>query len=167
MVHTGSVAALVSSPLWPTRLLCPWDSPGKNTGVGCHALRQGIFPTQGPNLHLLHCRCILYPLGSPLNIVNIFYFLFICISILLIYSVVLIPGIQRSMEKGTMEKELWRREWQPTPVFMPGEFHEQRNNNGLYRPWGHRESDMTEQLTPIFINIHTHTHTHIYIYPFP
>ena len=28
-------------------LLCPWDSPGKNTGVGCHALLQGIFPTLG------------------------------------------------------------------------------------------------------------------------
>ena len=35
------------------RLLCPWDSPGKNTGVGCHALLQGIFLTQGSNLHLL------------------------------------------------------------------------------------------------------------------
>ena len=35
-----------------TRLLCPWDSPGKNTGVGCHALLQGIFPTQGLNLCL-------------------------------------------------------------------------------------------------------------------
>ena len=34
-------------------LLCPWDSPGKNTGVGCHALLQGIFPTQGLNLHSL------------------------------------------------------------------------------------------------------------------
>ena len=38
----------------PTRLLCPWDSQGKNTGVGCHALLQGIFPTQKMNLHLLH-----------------------------------------------------------------------------------------------------------------
>ena len=37
----------------PPRLLCPWDSPGKNPGVGCHALLQGIFPTQGSNLHLL------------------------------------------------------------------------------------------------------------------
>ena len=36
------------------------DSPGKNTGVGCHFLLQGIFPTQGSNLHLLHCRQILY-----------------------------------------------------------------------------------------------------------
>ena len=35
------------------RLLCPWDFPGKNTGVGCHALLQGIFPTQGSNLCLL------------------------------------------------------------------------------------------------------------------
>ena len=35
-------------------------SPGKNTGVGCHFLLQGIFPTQGSNWHLLHCRRILY-----------------------------------------------------------------------------------------------------------
>ncbi|XP_055426747.1 uncharacterized protein LOC129645509 [Bubalus kerabau] len=41
------------------RLLCPWDSPGKNTGVGCHALLQRIFPTQGSNPGLLHCRQIL------------------------------------------------------------------------------------------------------------
>ena len=38
----------------PARLLCPWDSPGKNTGVDCHALLQGIFLTQGLNLSLLH-----------------------------------------------------------------------------------------------------------------
>jgi len=37
----------------PARLLCPWDSPGKNTGVGCHILFQGIFPTQGLNPCLL------------------------------------------------------------------------------------------------------------------
>ena len=44
-------------------LLCPWDSPGKNTEVGCHFLLQGIFPTQGPNLGLPHCRQTLYPLS--------------------------------------------------------------------------------------------------------
>ena len=47
----------------PTRLLCPCDAPGKNTGVGCHALLQGIFLMQGLNMHLfqlLHCRQILY-----------------------------------------------------------------------------------------------------------
>ena len=41
------------SGLQPARLPCPWDSPGKNTGVGCHALLQGIFLTQGSNRHLL------------------------------------------------------------------------------------------------------------------
>ena len=38
------------------RLLCPWDFSGKNTGVGCHFLLQGIIPTQGSNLHFQHCR---------------------------------------------------------------------------------------------------------------
>ena len=37
----------------PTRLLCPWDSPGRNTGVSCHALLQEIFLTQKSHLHLL------------------------------------------------------------------------------------------------------------------
>ena len=41
--------------LWPARLLCPWNSPGKNTGVGCHSLVQEIFATQGLNPGLLHC----------------------------------------------------------------------------------------------------------------
>ena len=39
------------------------DSPGKNTGVGCHVLLQGIFPTQGSNPVLLHCRQIFYCLS--------------------------------------------------------------------------------------------------------
>ena len=39
------------------------NSPGKNTGVGCHTLLQGIFPTQGSNWGLLHCRQILYQLS--------------------------------------------------------------------------------------------------------
>ena len=39
---------------------CPWDFPSKNTRVGCHSLLQGIFPTQGSNTNLLHCRWILY-----------------------------------------------------------------------------------------------------------
>ena len=50
------------------RLLCPWDSPGKNTGVGRLSLLQGIFPTQRSNPGLPHCRQSLYQLnhqGSP------------------------------------------------------------------------------------------------------
>ena len=45
------------------RLLCPWTSPGKNTGVGSHFLLQGIFLKQGSNSGVLHCRQILYCLN--------------------------------------------------------------------------------------------------------
>ena len=42
--------------LQPARLLCLWDFPSKNTGVGCHFLLQGFFSTQGSNLHPLHLQ---------------------------------------------------------------------------------------------------------------
>ena len=57
--------------LYPSSLLCPWDSPRKNTRVGCLSLLQGIFPTQGLNLGLLcllHWQVdaiLLHHLGSP------------------------------------------------------------------------------------------------------
>ena len=73
-----SVSSVMSDSLWSyglylTRLLSPWDAPGKNTTVGCHALLQGIFLTQRLNpclLHLLNCRWILLPLShweSPIG----------------------------------------------------------------------------------------------------
>ena len=46
-----------------SRLLCPWDFPGKHTGVSCYFLLQGIFPMQGLNPGLLHYRQILYYLS--------------------------------------------------------------------------------------------------------
>ena len=54
----------LSVTLWTVacRLLCPWDSPSKNTGVDCHFLLQGIILTQGLNPGLLHGRQILYHL---------------------------------------------------------------------------------------------------------
>ena len=68
-----SVTSVMSGSLWryglyPTRLLCPWDSPDKNNGVGCHALLQGIFLNQGLNLcllHLLHWQLCSLPLVPP------------------------------------------------------------------------------------------------------
>ena len=65
VVHSRSVVSnsLGSHGLQPARLLCPWDSPGKNTGAGCHALLQGIFPTQGSDPGLAHGRQILYQLS--------------------------------------------------------------------------------------------------------
>ena len=50
-----------------TRLLCQWDFPGKNTGVGWHFLLQEIFLTQGLNPGLLHCRQMLYHLSHQGN----------------------------------------------------------------------------------------------------
>ena len=51
----------------PARLLCPQNSPGKNTGVGSHSLLQGIFLTQGLSLDLLSCRQILYCLSHHIH----------------------------------------------------------------------------------------------------
>ena len=68
--------------LYPSRLLCPWDTPGKNTGVGCYFLLWGIFLTQESNTHLLqllNCRRILYhwatreALGHGLTILVLLY----------------------------------------------------------------------------------------------
>ena len=64
----SSCVWLCNSGFQPASLLCPWDSPGTNTGVGCHALLQGIFLTQGSNpnlLNLLHRQVGSLPLVPP------------------------------------------------------------------------------------------------------
>ena len=70
-----SLCSVVSNSLWPhglqpARLFCVWDSPVMNTGVGGHALLQGIFPTQGSNLPLLcllHWQAGSLPLAPPME----------------------------------------------------------------------------------------------------
>ena len=66
---SGQLIRLVSqSNCLPTRVLCPWNSPDQNTGVGCHFLLWGIFLTQGSNPDPLLCRYILLesqPPGKP------------------------------------------------------------------------------------------------------
>ena len=60
--------SVLSHSLWPHGLYSPWNTPGQNTEVGSLSLLQGIFPTQGSNTGLPHCRQILYQLshkGSP------------------------------------------------------------------------------------------------------
>ena len=68
----------------PARLLCPWDSSGYNTGVGCHALLQGIFLTQGSNPHLL---CLLHwQLGSlPPGMSHILFYVRIIFQCVCVY----------------------------------------------------------------------------------
>ena len=72
LVHESEVAQSCPTLCDPmdTRLLRLWDFLGKSTGVGCHFLLQGFFPTQGSNPGLLHCRQMLYRLshqGSPIG----------------------------------------------------------------------------------------------------
>ena len=61
--HSVPSNSLRPHGLQPTRLLCPGDFPGKGTGVCCHFLLQGIFPTQGSNPGFPHCRQMLYHLS--------------------------------------------------------------------------------------------------------
>ena len=87
--HTHTVNHFICvrlfATLWTvaTRLLCPWNSPVKITGAGCHALLQGIFPTLGLNLHILHllhwqmCSLPLELPGKPIYI----YFIYVCVYI--------------------------------------------------------------------------------------
>jgi len=107
----------------PTRLPRPWDSPGKNTGVGCHALLQGIFLTQGLNLcllGLLHWQVGSLPLAPPgkphVHLIHSF-------------SLYLNSITHMSRHYGwynNYPRRLWRRQWQSTPVLLPGKFHGQR-----------------------------------------
>ena len=54
-----------------------------------------------------------------------------------------LPTMQETRVLSLVKKIPWRREWLPTPVFLPGESHGQRSLVG-YSPWGHKESDTTE-----------------------
>ena len=153
----------------PTRLPRPWDSPGKNAGVGCHFLLQCMkvksesevaqsCPTPsdpmdcsppGPYIHgIFQARVLEW--GA------------IAFSVLLLFKkstqMVLegFPGGTSGKEPTCqcrrckrcefdpwVRKVPWRREWQPTMVFLPGESHGQKSLVG-YSPWGCKESNITE-----------------------
>ena len=69
MLVAGACLSLGHHGLQPARLLCPWDSPGKNPGVGCHFLLQGLFLTQGLSPGLLHRRQIVYGLSHQRSLI--------------------------------------------------------------------------------------------------
>ena len=66
-IGESEVRSVMSNSLWPHGLHSPWNSPGQNTGVDSLSLLQGIFPTQGLNPGLPHCRWILYQLSHKGN----------------------------------------------------------------------------------------------------
>ena len=122
----------------------PWNSPGQNTGVGSHSLLQGIFPAQGLNPGLPHCRWILYQLshkGSPRTLEWVAYpfssrssrtqesdqGLLHCRQSLYQLSYQGSPRVLK--QKSPLEKN-----WQHSPLFLPEESHGQRTLVG-YSPW--------------------------------
>ena len=111
----------------------------------CHFLLQGIFLTQGSNLHLLcliHCRWILYYWAIRGNPKGLVYFISKQKQCKMFKRVRLIKPIA------------WRRKWQPTLVFLPGESHVQRSLVG-YSPRGCKESDTTERFNFHFSFFHS------------
>ena len=63
-----------------------------------------------------------------------------------------LPALQETWVHSLVQEDPWRREWQPTPVFLPRKSHRQRGLVG-YSPWGHKESDRTEQLTLLLLGV--------------
>ena len=130
------------------------NSLGKNTGVGCHYLLQGIFFTQGCNSGFLNCRQILYHLRHQESPSKKITKHMITLATLIdswggIYDVSF-PDSSASKESTCnagpqfdpwVGKIPWRRDRLSTPVFWPEEF------RGLCSPWNQKESDMTEQLS--------------------
>ena len=125
----------------------PWGSPSKNTGVGCHALLQGIFQTQGLNPGPPHCRWILYHL-SPQG------------------SHGFLGGTHGKESACQFRRCRWcgfnprvrknpeNRKWQHISVFLPGKSHGQRSLMD-YSLWGCKQT---------WLHACTHTHRHIYLY---
>ena len=95
MPHRACISCSVVSDsfrphgLWPTLLLCPWDSPGRKTGVGYHFLLQGIFSAKGSN----HISCVSFIIGrfftcwstSPIKCLLIFSCILSCHSYICVY----------------------------------------------------------------------------------
>ena len=111
--------------LQPTRLLRPWDSPGKNTGVCCPALLQGIFPTQGPDPSLPHCRqilCLLNYQGGPNSlIVGVHTWQELKVFCGLSWWLSGRESICQCRRRSFLPwvgKIPWRRKWQPTPFCL-------------------------------------------------
>ena len=122
----------------PTRLPHPRDSPGKNTGVGCHFLLQGISSTQAWKPCLTHRQVdssLLSHSGKP----SIRW-----------HSGKIIHYQGRRCKKCGFDpwigKILWERKWQPTPIFLLGKLQGQRSLTG-YSPWACKVSDTTEWLS--------------------
>ena len=144
--------SVMCNSLWPPGLyLCPWIFPGKNTGVGCHSLLQGIFLTQGLNLGLLHCVGRFFTVCATREATpNTLHLWWNSSQICILLTAWVFPedwvpvpyhglwGFPWWLRRLCLQcrrpgfnpwagKILCRKEGLPTPVFLFGEFHGQRS----------------------------------------
>ena len=98
-------------------------SPVKNIGVGCHSLLQGIFPAQASNLSLLHCGWIPYDLSYQGSLVSNEWRVTCGGPPWWLSGEEPVCQHRRCEFDPWVKKIHWRREWLPTPVSLPGEFH--------------------------------------------
>ena len=129
--------------LWPHGLYRPWNSSDQNTEWLAVPFSRGS--SQPRDQIQVSCIAGRYFTiwATRETLAPDSFFVFCCLLTLI---------VSWQNAKKTFAKQscnLWRRQWHPTPVLLPGEFHGQRSLEG-YSPWGHKESDMTEWLT------HTH-----------
>ena len=92
----------------------------------------------------IHISLVLVTPGHRFNPCDLHYKFFW--ASLVAHMVKNLLAMQETRFDPWVGKILWRRDWLPTPVFLPGEFHGQRSLVG-YSPWGGKEPDMTKQLT--------------------
>ena len=115
---------LLFAALWTLahQVSLPWDSAGKNTGMGCHALLQGIFPTQGLNPCLLHCRKTLFTLEPPAKAIAS---LFVCVlshfSRVQPCAALWTVAHQALLSMGFSRQEHWSGLPFPSPGDLPGQ----------------------------------------------
>ena len=110
--------------LQPTTFLYPFDFSGKNTGVGCHVLLQGIFPTKdGTCVSCVACTARFFTISAtsgglpPMGQLET--------------NQPAMPETQETWVPSLVWKIPQRRKWQPTPVFLPEKSHEQRKSGRL------------------------------------
>ena len=153
----------------PTRFLCPWDSPGKNTGVGCHFLLQCMKVNSESEVAQL-CLTLSNPMdckarvlqarvlewvaiafSNYINYIRFTYYIYIKILYVLGFPVgcsgkeltCQCRKCKRCRFDPWVRKMSWRRSCQPTPVFFPGESHRQKSLV-VCSSLGRTESDNTE-----------------------
>ena len=89
-VYLWNVLVTQSCPVLCDPMVCPWNSPGKITGVGCHSFLHGIFENQGSNPGLLHSKQILYHLSYQGSLKNITHIQFlrecVCVCVCVFHS---------------------------------------------------------------------------------